>query len=141
MRLASWASRLCLLALASCSDRNLSCPRTVEAYCAAQPQSVFCTPRDYRTAMALACTATPTATAWQAVDNCEGYGVIFEGSRTSPSTARYFTSPSGALVAIVSSVPGPDGQRCLGGPEHFALPSCDDPSAETCPHIDGGAGD
>jgi hypothetical protein len=135
------AFRVCLLAVAaSCSNRNLSCPRTVEAFCASQPQAALCTPRDYPSAMALACMAPETAPRWQAVDSCEGFGVIFEGGGPEPSTARYFDGKSGALIAIVSSVPGPDGQRCLGGPGSFALPSCDDPTAESCPRPDGGAG-
>jgi hypothetical protein len=142
MRPALWASALSLLALAaSCSNRNLTCPRTVEAFCASQPQSPLCAPRDYPGAMALACMPSGTSARWQAVDTCEGFGVIFEGGGTEPSTARYFEGKSGALVAIVSSVPGPDGQRCLGGPVSFALPSCDDPSAESCPRIEAGAAD
>jgi hypothetical protein len=142
MRLPSWAPWLCSLALAfACSDNNVSCPRTVAAYCAAQPAAAACGERLYPAAMAVACMAARTSTDWQAVGMCDGYEAIFAASSTIPTVARYYDSQSGALVAIVSSVPGPDGERCLAGPGSFVLPSCDDPNAHSCPRIDASAGD
>jgi hypothetical protein len=140
MRLARSLRWLCLLVLAfACSDNKVSCPRTVAAYCAAQPAAAACVERAYPTAMAAACKAPRTTTDWQAVGTCEGYQAIFAATRTSPALARYYDGQTGALIAIVSSIPGPDGERCLAGPGSFALPSCDDPSADSCPRPDGGS--
>jgi hypothetical protein len=142
MRLAPSAWWLCPLALAlACSDNNLNCPRTVAVYCAAQPGAAACAQREFPAAMVTACTAQRTTTDWQAVGSCEGYQAIFAASSTTPALARYFDGQSGALVAIVSSVPGPAGERCLAGPPTFGLPRCDDPKPDSCPRPDGGGGD
>jgi hypothetical protein len=122
----------------SSSSESLSCPRTVDAYCATT-NAPECAYRDYASALPAECSeasgdlahhdaGTPLPRTYY-LGGCSGLDALGVREGTGPMITRWFAS-DGTLEAIVSSDTG--GDTCVAGPPSFQVPVCTGENGTPC---------